>query len=178
MADNDNNDTIPAPFTPEAVATPRPAPKTVDEVAQVLGAYGDKVAALLTLAKEIDRDYRVLAKDVTRSLKTSTRPTRRSRPASSSPSGFAVPARLSDELCEFLALPINSVRPRTEVTQLLSAYIREHNLRDDNDKRRILPDDKLGRLLAGDKDIDKPTTYFNLQNRIKHHFSKVEAASA
>ena len=36
---------------------------------------------------------------------------------------------------------------RTEVTKALTQYIKEHNLQDANDKRTILPDNKLSKLL-------------------------------
>jgi chromatin remodeling complex protein RSC6 len=86
------------------------------------------------------------------------------------PSGFAKPTKLSDELCAFLGVPAGSQLARTEVTRVLNEYIKKNSLQDTNDKRTIVPDEKLSSILklqGGDK-----LTYFNLQTYIKHHFHK------
>ena len=84
------------------------------------------------------------------------------------PSGFAKPTLISKELSTFLGKPPETLMARTEVTKALTAYIREHNLQDEKDKRTILPDKKLGQLL---KSNDDKLTYFNLQKYLKTHFS-------
>jgi chromatin remodeling complex protein RSC6 len=86
------------------------------------------------------------------------------------PSGFAKPTKLSDELCAFLGVPAGSQLARTEVTRVLNEYIKKNNLQDANDKRTIVPDEKLSSILKLQGD-DK-LTYFNLQTYIKHHFQK------
>ena len=64
---------------------------------------------------------------------------------------------------------------RTEVTRELNAYIREHNLQDKSNGRKINADASLRDLLQlSDKD---ELTYFNLQKYMSPHFAKAETAS-
>jgi chromatin remodeling complex protein RSC6 len=86
------------------------------------------------------------------------------------PSGFAKPTRVSDALCEFLDMPHGSLLARTMVTKLLNQYIKDNDLQNKEDKRRIIPNDKLRAILnLGEHDT---ITYFNLQSHIKHHFER------
>lgn len=86
------------------------------------------------------------------------------------PSGFTKPIKLSDELCEFIDKPKGTEMARTEVTKLLSTYVKEHNLQLKEDKRTILPDKKLSKLLKCGK--TDTVTYFNLQTWMKPHYIK------
>jgi chromatin remodeling complex protein RSC6 len=85
-------------------------------------------------------------------------------------SGFAKPSQLSEELCEFMGVAKGTSMARTEVTRMINEYIKKNNLQDASDKRHILPDAKLKKILnLGDED---KLTYFNLQKYMKHHFTK------
>lgn len=84
------------------------------------------------------------------------------------PSGFAKPAIISNELCDFLSVPFGTEMARTEVTKFLTSYIKENNLQQEQDKRKITPDKKLQKLLKIDK--EDQVTYFNLQKWMKPHF--------
>jgi chromatin remodeling complex protein RSC6 len=92
------------------------------------------------------------------------------------PSGFATPATLSAQLSEFLGVPEGTKMARTDVTRLITEYVKKNQLHDSADKRIIKSDDKLKQILGGDD--GKPLTYFNLQTHIKHHFIKNDAAAA
>ena len=92
------------------------------------------------------------------------------------PSGFNKPAPLSKELCKFLGVDAKTELSRPDVTKRITKYIKDHNLQNDSNKREILPDKKLGKLLSGPTD-DSALTFFNLQKYIKHHFPKPNAAS-
>ena len=92
------------------------------------------------------------------------------------PSGFAKPSLLSDELCKFMSQPKGSLLARTEVTKFITGYIKDHNLQDPEFKRRILPDNKLKKLLNVPKNTE--LTYFNLQTYMKHHFPKPAVVSS
>ena len=59
---------------------------------------------------------------------------------------------------------------RTEVTKYLTTYIKEHSLQDAVNRRKIIPDKRLGKLLNIGKDDE--VTYFNLQKYMKVHFPK------
>lgn len=58
--------------------------------------------------------------------------------------GFAADVHVTPELAEFLGI---DVLPRTEVTKRIWAYIREHGLQDPRDKRKILCDEALEKVL-------------------------------
>ena len=59
---------------------------------------------------------------------------------------------------------------RTEVTKYLTTYIKQHDLQDSANRRKILPDDSLKKLLNVGKEDE--VTYFNLQKYMKVHFPK------
>ena len=81
--------------------------------------------------------------------------------ANRQPSGFVKPTQISTELATFLGRDKGSEMARTEVTREINKYIREHNLQDPQNGRKINPDSALKALLKvadGDE-----LTYFNLQ---------------
>lgn len=83
-------------------------------------------------------------------------------------SGFAQPAKISKELCEFMDKAEGTKIARTEVTQFIIGYINENKLQNPDNRKEITPDDKLRKLLGvGDSD---EVTYFNLQKYMNRHF--------
>lgn len=83
------------------------------------------------------------------------------------PSGFAVPGKISSELCKFMNKPNGYEAARTEVTKYIIKYIQEKNLQNPNNKREILPDNDLKQLLNNKKE---PVTYFSIQRLMNPHF--------
>ena len=180
-----------APVAPAVVATP--ATKTTDST-QAFSDIWDSIESQFTslttrlnefknLYTSINSDLRRLQRDVQRNLKEAARRNRRKRTVNTdpnrpkrSPSGFAKPALISNELCDFLGQPNGTEMARTEVTKHLTAYIKSNNLQDNANKRRINPDAKLSKLLnVGPND---EVTYFNLQKYMKVHFPKTVANMA
>ena len=86
------------------------------------------------------------------------------------PSGFAKPSRVSDELCVFMNKEKGTEIARTEVTQFLIKYINEHSLQFADNKKVIIPDVTLKKLL--DVKDGQEVTYFNLQGLMNKHFIK------
>lgn len=77
---------------------------------------------------------------------------------------------LSPELCTFLGIAAGSQRSQVEVTKQVSQYVKSHGCFDPANKRRIIPDGALSKLLkVTDKDA---VTYLNLQSFLKVHFLK------
>ena len=121
----------------------------------------------------INTELRTLQKNIQRYMKDSSKRNRRNKTADPNkpkraPSGFAKPALISNALCNFLGKPEGTEMARTEVTKHLTSYIKEHNLQDSENKRKIVPDAALKKLLnvkASDE-----LTYFNLQKYMKVHF--------
>ena len=115
--------------------------------------------------KLVEKNYAKLVKDHDKTVNKRKRQYRK-------PSGFAKPSPLSEEMTQFLGLEKDVEIARNEVTKLINKYIVENDLRNEQDKRKILPDAKLTKLLnlSGDENL----SYFNLQRYIKHHFIKSE----
>ena len=87
-------------------------------------------------------------------------------------SGFAKPGPVSDELRKFLSLDKDALIARTEVTKAINKYCKEHSLQNESDKRKILPDTSLKKLLRMKKGDE--LTFFNLQTYLKVHFPNKE----
>jgi len=88
------------------------------------------------------------------------------------PSGFAKPGPVSEELRKFLGLSKDELIARTEVTKAINEYCKKHKLQNEADKRKILPDAPLRKLLKMKKSDD--LTFFNLQTYLKVHFPNKE----
>eukprot|EP00573_Skeletonema_grethae_P006635 CAMPEP_0201700720 /NCGR_PEP_ID=MMETSP0578-20130828/29612_1 /ASSEMBLY_ACC=CAM_ASM_000663 /TAXON_ID=267565 /ORGANISM="Skeletonema grethea, Strain CCMP 1804" /LENGTH=316 /DNA_ID=CAMNT_0048187831 /DNA_START=63 /DNA_END=1013 /DNA_ORIENTATION=+ len=76
--------------------------------------------------------------------------------------GMQAPYRLSDDL---VAVVGKSILPRPQVTQALWKYIRENDLQNPQDKREILCDEKLKRVLGGNSRV----TMFSMNKYITAH---------
>ncbi len=72
-----------------------------------------------------------------------------SRPMSTNrvPSGFIKPPKISNELAEFLGIPVGTEMARTDVSRIINGYIRVNKLQDPQNGRVINPDTKLRALL-------------------------------
>ena len=93
--------------------------------------------------------------------------------AGNNASGFLKPTKLSKEMSKFAGWDNNDMKSRVDVTKFLCEYIKNNNLQNQADRRQILPDQKLAKLLAWDpKKETQPLSYFVLQNKIKGHFIK------
>lgn len=127
-------------------------------------------------------DVRTLQKNVQRYLRDSTRKNKRRKRVKDpnapkrAPSGFAKPALISNALCSFLGKPKGTEMARTEVTKHLTQYIKANSLQDSENRRKIIPDQKLQKLLNVSSSDE--VTYFNLQKYMKVHFPKSQASIA
>lgn len=72
------------------------------------------------------------------------------------------PFHLSDDMIEVVK---RRILPRTKVTKYLWEYIREHDLQNPNDKREILCDDKMKKVMGGQKKV----TMFSMNKFITPH---------
>lgn len=180
---------LPATKTPQVSATPTPVPvslttpaKTEDsalpcdvsggEIANVkdnaVSVIIEKVNNLFTSFKEVQNLLKVLSKDYEKQQKIIEKAQKKRQNAKNSPSGFAKPNKISDELCDFIGVPHGTEKSRTDITRFINSYVKEHNLNKPENKRFILPDDKLKKILnVGDKE---DINYFILQKLISHHF--------
>jgi len=134
----------------------------------VLSSIIDKVNSLSSYIKEIQASLKVLSKEYDKQQKIIEKAQKKRQNAKNSPSGFAKPNKISDELCDFIGVPHGTEKSRTDITRLINAYVKEHNLNKPENKRFILPDTKLKKILnVGDSE---EINYFILQKLISHHF--------
>jgi len=137
-----------------------------------------KLQALTTQIASLKTEFRALEKRSVRELKAAqkTNAKRKRKSTNRAPSGFVKPTLISNELAGFLNKPVGTEMARTEVTREINGYIREHNLQDKENGRKINPDKKLASLLkikSGDE-----LTYFNLQRYMSPHFAKSQKAES
>lgn len=166
------SETVPATAATAASSTaPASAATTAsDAVApdNVLSSIIDKVNTLSAAIKDIQANLKVLSKEYDKQQKIIEKAQKKRLNAKNSPSGFAKPNKISDELCDFIGVPHGTEKSRTDITRLINAYVKEHNLNKPENKRFILPDDKLKKILnVGDSE---EINYFILQRLISHHF--------
>jgi len=153
------------------VATPEPVVETpASESASPLVDLVAKTTALAAAIKEVQSSLKTLTKDYERMKKLVEKTERKRANARTQPSGFAKPTKISDEMCDFLGVPRGTELSRTDVTRKINAYVKLHNLNKPDNKRIILPDAKLKKILGvtGDEEV----SFFVLQRFIKNHFIK------
>ncbi|XP_024385412.1 uncharacterized protein [Physcomitrium patens] len=83
--------------------------------------------------------------------------------------GFLAPYPISDQLAKFLDVEDGKVS-RAEAAKRMWAYIKDHNLQDPTNKKKILCDQPLQDLLDCDHFVG-----FDLSKLLKRHFIKPEA---
>ena len=114
-----------------------------------------------TVERNVGKEIRMLQKEAKKNRNKGNR----------KPSGFAVPTKISDDLCEFMGKPKGTKMARTEVTKYIIEYIRQHQLQVADNHKYISPDGALTSLLKVAP--NEQVTYFNLQRFMNKHFVKV-----
>lgn len=127
---------------------------------------------LLTALKQsisgLNQHLKILEKDMRKQLKAIQKSSKPKVKTNRKPSGFAKPSDVSNELCKFMGRTSGTQIARTEVTQYIIQYIKENQLQFPENKKIILPDEKLKKLLGVDNTTE--VTYFNLQGLMNKHF--------
>ena len=158
----------PAPVAPASAVADATQPHVEPVTDNVLSTIIDKVNSLASSIKDIQTNLKVLSKEYDKQQKIIEKAQKKRQNAKNSPSGFAKPNKISDELCDFIGVPHGTEKSRTDITRFINAYVKEHNLNKPENKRFILPDTKLKKILnVGDSD---EINYFILQKLISHHF--------
>ena len=165
-----------APAAPANVVTAAPVvPKVQEQVPSLADAFGELLGQLQALRSQLTSvtgQVRALQKRADRELKNAHKASKKSkrRSGNRAPSGFVKPTLISKELATFLGKPNGTEMARTEVTREINGYIRQHDLQDPSNGRRILADTKLRKLLKLEPKDE--LTYFNLQRYMSPHFAK------
>ena len=104
------------------------------------------------------------------------RKTTNKKVSNNSNSGFLKPVQISKEMAKFTGWDASQLKSRVDVTKFLCNYIKENDLQNPKDRRQILADSKLSKLLKYDsKKETNPLTYFRIQSCLKEHFIKPQA---
>ena len=123
-------------------------------------------SAVIALERRVARDKKVVDKKMKGKVK-------KIRDPNAPPTGFQKPIEITPELSAFMGTPVGQKVARTSVTKQITAYCKEHGLQNPDDKRILLPDKVLLKLLTyNPKKISEPLTFFNLQKYVKHHYPK------
>ena len=180
--------TTPANVVESASVASKDMPTTVDSVAltaeeskvpSILIDFGSKLQQLSLSVNTLKLEYKnVVEKNILKELKQlkKQRDRKTKSKTNRSPSGFVKPTKISDELAQFLNKERGVEMARTDVTREINSYIRQNNLQDKTNGRRINADPKLTKLLKLQSSDE--LTYFNLQKYMSPHFYKEPKASA
>lgn len=139
----------------ESDSNEQPTVETEEQVDGTFSSYDDVVKAVNDVDKEILRLYRKraqlnkfgykmygqLSKQLRKKTKTDGRSTK--RPVS----GFNKPVQVPASFCEYLKLDASVDLPRTSVTALLYKHIKDNNMLDQSDKRKVIASPELRTLL-------------------------------
>jgi len=150
--------------------------KTTDEVCDQFSGVLGTLSSFRSQITMLQNQVRALEKTVGKQMRTFAREAKKNKnKGNRKPSGFAVPTKISDELCLFMQKPKGSTAARTEVTQYIIKYIKDNDLQWNENRKIIKPNDDL-KILLNVKEDDE-VTYFNIQRFMNKHFIKSEAAA-
>jgi len=134
------------------------------EVVQTLNTFKTTITMLSTQIKNLERNVKKNIKRLEKESKKNKNKGNRKA------SGFAVPTKISKDLCKFMGVKEGTQLARTEVTKYIIQYIKDNKLPDETNKKIIKPNGKLKSLLKLNKNDE--VTYFNLQKYMNQHFVK------
>ena len=154
------------------------APSTESVISSQFASISSKLQQVVAFAATLRSELRALERHAVKEIRTAQKASakKRRKVGNRAPSGFVKPTLISKELSEFLGKSDGSEMARTEVTREINAYIRNNNLQDKENGRRINPDSKLKSLLKLKK--GEELTYFNLQRYMSPHFATAAKSAA
>ena len=133
--------------------------------------FNDSQQILKTLHNNVKILYKEVLKE-RKELQKKSNKNNKKKKKKNSLSGFAVPTKITKELAEFLNLEHDTEISRTDVTSLICKYIKDNNLQNPDNKKIIIPDEKLKKLFNGYLGEEDQLEFFNIQSYLKYHFIK------
>uniref|UniRef100_A0A6C0CYB0 DM2 domain-containing protein n=1 Tax=viral metagenome TaxID=1070528 RepID=A0A6C0CYB0_9ZZZZ len=119
--------------------------------------------------RSLNKRVKLLRNQSSRVMKHRVKSTRKNN----TNSGFLKPVKISKEMAKFTGWEANELRSRVDVTKMICDYIKKNNLQNPSDRRQIMADTKLSKLLNYDSKKDtEPLTYYRIQSFMKPHFVK------
>ena len=119
--------------------------------------------------RSVNKRIKNLKSRTTRTLRQKRKGRKKS---SNTVSGFMKPVGISKEMSKFAGWDSKDLKSRIDVTRNLCAYIKDNDLQKPEDKRKILPDKKIRKLLRMEPGDE--LTYYQLQQKIQCHFEKAD----
>jgi|SaaInlV_125m_DNA_1040241.scaffolds.fasta_scaffold00696_22 chromatin remodeling complex protein RSC6 len=123
--------------------------------------------------QQLQKDIKSLTKLVRKVYNHLQDPTGEKAAERAKNSALLRPKRVSEELRAFLDLGADEMISRPEVTKRISAYIKKEELQHPDNKKVIVPDDKLKKLLKPTGDL----TYPSMQSLLSPHYLPDEGAT-
>ena len=155
---------------PTAVSTS----SDVNHIAEQFTVLLNSLSSFKSQISMLSAQVKALEKNVKKQMKQLEREAQKNKKKGNrKASGFAVPTKISNDLCKFMGKPEGSEMARTEVTKYIIQYIKNNKLPDKKNKKIIKPDSALKSLL--DLKPEDEVTYFNLQKYMNKHFVKPNA---
>ena len=155
----------------EGVSSDNKSEKANNVFTEVFGDILNELSGFRSQITMLQNKIRGLEKSVQRKMRSMEKEAKKGKnKGNRKPSGFAVPTKISDDLCDFMQKPHGSEVARTEVTKYIINYISENKLQWDENHKIIKPDAALKSLL--DVKPKDEVTYFNLQKYMNRHFKK------
>lgn len=122
----------------------------------------DFVKVLKGFEKELKK-ARTIVNKLSKSKKTSQ--------TTNTQAGFSKPVRISKDVAKFTGWAMDQPCSRVDVTKYICEYINQNNLQNPENRRIILADKKLSKLLGYDKEKDGELNYARLQKFLKTHYT-------
>jgi chromatin remodeling complex protein RSC6 len=137
-------------------------------------------SALSTLSKDFVALQKLSSKELKEASKKGGRRGKKNQAANGTTtnraqSGLTKPTLLSDDLCTFLGVPAKTQLGRSEVAKSIHGYVIKHNLQKAENKKIILPDATMKKLLNIQN--GEELSYFNIMHYLKPHFIKTAPVS-
>ena len=132
----------------------------------------------LKFLRNINKNMVSMKKDAQKLIKTKRKSVETAsddvKDANKVSSGFLKPVPISNAMASFTGWSPTELKSRVDVTKFLCSYIKDNNLQNPSDRRQIILDSKLTKLL--DYKEGAPLTYFDMQSHLKKHFPKAVIA--
>lgn len=174
---------VAAPETPSVIIEDVPvSERMTNRIFTLLEKVTHMESTVVVDLKEMKAELKVLQKDLAKFQKTvsasgNKRKRAKNNDGTEAPrrsSGFQKPTGISDQLADFLNISRGSLLPRMEVTRKINEYIKENNLQNPQDRRKIIPNKDLHAILGTTAETE--VSYFNYQGFLKGHFISTGAA--
>lgn len=143
-------------------------PPNIIKMISNLDNYGNLIIENKKHSDKLYQEYKLIHKDLSKYF---NKEINKLFKKNKKPKGFAIPKLVSDTLCIFMEQPVNTKISKTMATKYLNEYIKNNNLIDPNNKKIILPDDKLWKLIGDEAKYEESLNYFNIQKYLNKHFN-------